>query len=317
MPETQIICACMTVVDVLASGLESMPAMGETGMASGITLAIGGDATNQCVALSKLGDSAGLMSMIGTDPQGRFVLEQCKAHGIDTSGVHISSTTPTTTSIVLIDKSGEHVFLGARAGSAIDMGLEHFNLDLIKPGLKVFAIGSLYWAPRFDREAAVPLLKKAKSVGAITLADMVMDYIKDGLDGPLCEAWQYLDYAAPSELEAELLTGSKDPKTIVKAFRKRGVRNVILKRGLNGILAFIGDETYECPAFKVPAIDTTGAGDNFMAGFMHCLVRNVEPAKAIQFASACAALSIEEVGAGAGLKNLQQVENFLKAQGLS
>ncbi len=301
----------MSVVDVLAAGLETMPSMGETGMASGITLAAGGDAMNQSTALAKLGNPVGLMAVIGDDAQGKFILEQCKARNINTAGLCLDPNIPTTTSIVLIDNSGEHVFLGARAGSAVAMGPEHYNLDLIKPGLKVFAIGSLYWAPRFDRDAVLPLLRKAKSAGAITVADMVMDYIKDGLDGSLREAWQYLDYAAPSELEAELLTGSTDPRIIAAEFRKRGVKNVILKRGLKGIIAFIDDEVFECPAFKVPAVDTTGAGDNFLAGFMHCLVRGVPPDKALRFASATAALSIQAVGAGAGLKDLQQVEEFL------
>jgi sugar/nucleoside kinase (ribokinase family) len=311
MRDPDVICACMTVVDVLASGLERMPQMGETGMVSGITLAIGGDATNQAVALAKLGNSVGLMGLIGEDAQGAFIRAQCLARNINIEGLCVDPTSPTTTSIVLIDTSGEHVFLGGRTGSATAMRLKHFDLDQIKPGLKIFAIGSLYWAPRFDQEAVVPLLRKAKSVGAITVADMVMDYIADGLDGALREAWQYMDYAAPSELEAELLTGSKDPATIVQAFRRRGVKNVILKRGVKGILAFIGDEVYNCPAFKVAAVDTTGAGDNFMAGFMHGLLRNTSPVEALRFASACAALSIQDVGAGAGLKDLAQVEDFL------
>ncbi len=300
----------MTVVDVLATGLSSMPAMGETGLVSSIELAVGGDALNQCVALSKLGNNAGLMALIGNDAQGKFVLEQCQARKINTEGLCVDPNVPTTTSIVLIDTSGEHVFLGARGGSAMAMGPEHFNLDLIKSGLKVFAIGSLYWAPRFDRAVAVPFLRKAKSVGAVTVADMVMDYIGGGFDA-LGEAWQYLDYAAPSELEAERLTGSRDPQVIANAFRQRGVKNVILKRGLKGTLAFIGGDVFECPAFKVDAIDTTGAGDTFMAGFMHCLVSGLGPQQSLRFASACAALSVQEVGAGAGLKSLQQVEDFL------
>ncbi len=315
MKQPDIMCACMAVVDVLASGLEAMPKMGETGMASTISLAIGGDAANQAIALAKLGNSVGLMSLIGDDPQGRFILEQCATHNIETSGLFVDPQKSTTTTIVLIDRSGEHIFLGSRNASAAAMGAEHYDLGLIRPGLKVFAVGSLYWAPRFDREALLPLLRKARSVGAITVADLVMDYISGGFDG-LGEAWKYLDYAAPSELEAELLTGSREPKAVAAAFRKRGVRNVILKRGLKGIIAFIGDEVFECPAFKVPAIDTTGAGDCFMAGFMHGLVNNMPPASAIRFASACAALSIQEVGAGAGLKNLAQVEEFLNAQAL-
>jgi sugar/nucleoside kinase (ribokinase family) len=303
----------MTVVDVLAAGLEAIPRMGETGLVPGITFATGGDAANQCMTLIKLGNRVGLMSAIGDDPQGRFIVEQCKSSSVNTDGISIDKSIATTTSIVLIDQTGEHLFVCARGGSAVAMGPEHFNLGLIKPGLKAFTIGSLFWAPRFDRDVATPLLRKAKSVGAITIVDMVMDYIETGFDG-LGDAWSYVDYAAPSMLEAELLTGSKDPTTIAAEFRKRGVKNVILKRGLDGVMAFIGDQVHHCPAFKVRAVDTTGAGDNFIAGFIHALIHEMPVELALRFGSATAALSVQEVGAGAGLKSLRQVEDFLAQQ---
>lgn len=169
----------------------------------------------------------------------------------------------------------------------------------------------MFCAPRFDREALAPLLRKAKSVGAMTIADMVPDQRGYGL-GDLKEVWPLLDYATPSDLEAELLTGLNEPKDIAAKFMDQGVKNVILKRAVQGVIAFLGDRTASCPAFDVKAADTTGAGDNFVAGFIHALIRHAPAENALRFGSATAALSIQAVGAGAGLKDLDQVERLLQ-----
>jgi sugar/nucleoside kinase (ribokinase family) len=89
----------------------------------------------------------------------------------------------------------------------------------------------------------------------------------------LSAAWPYLDYVVPSELDAEVA----------------------------------------CPAFSVPVVDTTGAGDNFVGGLVHALVHGFASDETLRFASAVAALSLRAVGAGAGFKDLRQVEHFLSS----
>jgi sugar/nucleoside kinase (ribokinase family) len=311
MPETpNILCAGMLVADVLVQGVGEMPSCGETGFISDITFAIGGDAVNQAVALAKLGHRVGILGMVGNDMPGQYVRQQIAARGIYDAGLHVDLTLPTHTAIVMIDASGERSFLIRRPLPDILTGPEHIDLGLVKPGLKVLSIGSLFCAPRFDQEAVGPLLRKAKSVGAITVTDMVMDQRGYGL-ADLPDVWPNLDYVLPSELEAKLLTGEQTPDKIAAAFRRAGVKNVVLKRGTKGAIAWVGNQSLTCPAFKVRAMDTTGAGDNFVGGFIHALTQNMEMAGALRFASACAALSIQAVGAGAGLIDLEQVEQFL------
>jgi sugar/nucleoside kinase (ribokinase family) len=263
------------------------------------------------MSLRKLGNDVGLMGLVGDDAQGRFIRERCAASGISSDTVGVAAGVPTATGLVLIEAGGERSFLAPRSSSRLVLGLEHVDLGRIRPGLRVLSIGSLFWAPRFDREAVVPLLRKAKSVGATTVADMVMDERGRGLDD-LAEAWPYLDYAMPSQLEGEVFVGSETPEEIAAAFRRRGVRNVVLKRGTGGSVAFVDDNVVSCPAFNVDAVDTTGAGDNFVAGFIHGLAHDLEIDESLRFASAVAALSIQAVGAGAGLTDLRQVEEFLE-----
>ncbi|WP_081619863.1 carbohydrate kinase family protein [Rhizobium sp. 2MFCol3.1] len=313
MTAPDILCAGMIVVDVIVDGLEAMPRPGETGRVSSVTLASGGDAINEAFAIAKLGNNVGLMGLIGQDSQGQFIRDRCVHYGVSTEGLHADPERSTTTSIVLLDKSGERSFLSERNASIGAYGPEHVDLDIIRPGLKALSIGSIFTSQPFDTKALAPLLRKAKSVGAITVADMVMDQQGYGLDG-LAEAWEYLDYVVPSELEAQIFTGSTDPKAIAADFRRRGVKNVILKRGSQGVVGFVDGEEVACPAFSVPVIDTTGAGDNFVGGLVHCLVRKMPLADTLRFASAVAGLSVQAVGAGAGLKDLAQVERFLAEQ---
>ncbi len=313
MTAPEILCAGMIVVDVIVDGLEAMPLPGETGRVSSVTLASGGDAINEAFALAKLGNKVCLMGLIGQDSQGQFIKDRCAHFGVSTEGLFADAGRSTTTSIVLLDKSGERSFLSERTASIAAYGPEHIDLDMIRPGLKALSIGSIFTSQPFDTKALAPLLRKAKSVGAITVADMVMDQQGYGLDG-LAEAWQYLDYVVPSELEAQIFTGSNDPRTIAANFQSRGVKNVVLKRGSRGVVAFSEDQEVACPAFSVPTVDTTGAGDNFVGGLVHCLVRDVPLPEALRFASAVAGLSVQAVGAGAGLKDLQQVERFLEEQ---
>lgn len=310
MTDVSIICAGMAVVDVLVQGVEALPHGGETARVAGVTMAPGGDAANQAAALAKLGNRVGVWTMVGDDAQGDFLRQQFAGRGINTDGVCVVPGQSTATGIVLIDKTGERSFLARQVGSHHIYGPDHMNLDRIRPGLKVLSIGSLFCSEAFDRKALAPLLRKAKSVGAITLADMVMDQRGYGLDA-LSDAWPWLDYAAPSELEGELLTGTTEPAAIAEAFRRRGVRNVILKRGVQGAALFSAESMHHCPAFRVPIVDTTGAGDTFLGGIIHGLAHGLAPAAMLRFGAAAAALSIQEVGAGAGLKCLSQVEQFL------
>ncbi|MFV0335832.1 MAG: carbohydrate kinase family protein, partial [Tropicimonas sp.] len=306
MSDPEILCVGMVVVDVLVEGVGEMPRPGETGTVAGVSVAPGGDAINEAVALAKLGNCVGLMGLIGDDAQGRIILERCARHGIGTDGLIVDPNRGTSTGIVLIETGGERSFLCQQRSTYTRFGPDHIDLDRLRPGLKALSVGSLFCMPQFDHEALAPLLRKAKSVGAITFADLVMDERGYGLDD-LGEAWPHLDYILPSELEAEIFTGSREPETVAAAFRARGVKNVILKRGTQGVLAFTEADTFACPAFPVPVADTTGAGDNFVGGLIHALVRGADIKAALRFGSAVAALSVQAIGAGAGLKDLAQV----------
>ena len=101
---------------------------------------------------------------------------------------------------------------------------------------------------------------------------------------------------------------------MAEVFLNYGVKNVIIKTGQNGCFAKNHKISLSMPAFRVNAIDSTGAGDNFAAGFLSALLRGSSFKNALSFASACAAICVQSVGATSGVQSRAQAEKFLLIQ---
>jgi sugar/nucleoside kinase (ribokinase family) len=306
----EIVCAGMAVVDVLAEGVSVFPAGGETVFVRGVTVVPGGDAVNQSVTLAALGHRVGLMTAVGDDRQGSLICSYCRDQGVDVGGVTATRDYPTTTSIVIIDETGERSFISSRGGIAAMYGPEHANLDYLRPGLKVLSIASLFCSRSLDLKLLPSLLRRAKELGAITVADLVNDRADGTLD-ELSATLGYLDYIIPSQAEAEFFAGTKDPVAAAEVFRQHGIENVVVKLGRDGSYATTPSGSLHVPAFDVPVVDTTGSGDNFVAGFVSGLVLGLPLEETLRRASAAAALSVQAVGATSGVKHAGQLEEAL------
>ena len=132
---------------------------------------------------------------------------------------------------------------------------------------------------------------------------MNLDEIADSL--PL------IDYITPNEDEARYCTGEDEPEKMADAFLAKGARNVIIKLGGKGCYFKNKDEDICLPAYDVDAVDATGAGDNFLAGFASEILRGSSNREALEFANACGAICSTAVGASAALKNREQVVEFM------
>jgi sugar/nucleoside kinase (ribokinase family) len=111
-----------------------------------------------------------------------------------------------------------------------------------------------------------------------------------------------------------LFTGEDEPEKMAAAFLAKGVKNVILKLGGRGCLFMNRNETIYMPAYKINVVDATGAGDNFMAGFVSELIRGSDVRDALSFASACGAICTTAVGTGTALCNREQVLKMISDQ---
>ena len=129
------------------------------------------------------------------------------------------------------------------------------------------------------------------------------------------EALQYLDYLFPNYEEAKAVSGLSEPDEIADAFLDCGVSCMVIKMGKDGCFIKTKEQRLVIPAYPhTRCIDTTGAGDNFAAGFLYALSEHMALADCGRFANMTASLAVESLGACTGVRSLSQVmERFRKA----
>lgn len=265
-----------------------------------ITLGYGGDALNEATVLARLGHAPRLVSVVGEDDAGRLLLAHCRTEGLDTEYVAVRQDLDTGINLVLVAPDGERHFVTAERGGLRALGPEDVP-DAAFAGRRLLSFASIFVMPYFAPKALAALFGRAKAAGLAVCADMTRP--KNGETvADLREALACVDFFFPNEGEAAALTGETEPDAIADALLEAGVGCVVLKRGAKGCFVKSRDLRLEVPAYPVEhCLDTTGAGDTFVAGFLAGLLEERPLAHCAGFACACASLAVEALGATSGL----------------
>lgn len=277
-----------------------------------INMAIGGDAINEATIMSRLGHKVGLMSMVGRDAVGNFIIEHCERNGIDYSGVKVRDGIDTSINIGLVTADGERTFVTNRNGSLWKMSLE--DVDLSRLGeARLLSFASIFNNPLLDGKALVRIFQEAKKHDMVICADMIKARLGETLDD-IREALGYVDYFFPNYEEACLMAGEKELGKIADKFLDCGIGHVVIKTGKKGCYIKTQDKSVlEVPAMKgITAIDTIGAGDNFASGFISAILEGKTLKECAEFANVTASISVQSIGATAGVQSRGQVEGRLE-----
>lgn len=271
------------------------------------SIQFGGDALNQAVILGRLGVGCALAGAVGDDSAGDMVLQFLEKEDVDISHVIKLSESDTTCSYVLCEPSGERHFLCC--GNAKHKYLFR-DFSALKQ-FKLLSLGSLVCMEAMDNGGFSELLTEAKRQGLLTAADF--SGLFQGSQMELCELLKKIDYVWPSYEEAVSMTGEREPEKIIEALLESGASNVILKLGKDGCLAYdaVLKEMKHILPYQVEAVDTTGAGDNFVAGCIYGIIHGYPLFEAAGFGSAVGAIAVTAVGANKAVKNLQQVQEMI------
>jgi sugar/nucleoside kinase (ribokinase family) len=116
--------------------------------------------------------------------------------------------------------------------------------------------------------------------------------------------------------EATLLTGTRDPRRALAALQKAGAREVVLKLGKSGCLISSNGGLERVPSFDVKMVDSTGAGDAFVAGFLQARLRRWPLEEAALAATTGGAAAVSFVGAGEKLPGSREAASLLRSQRL-
>lgn len=312
----QVMCVGMALVDVLVQGSRGLPASGTTAFVEAIGMRGGGDALNQALTLGRLGHDVGLMTVLGDDAPGRVVREQVESAGVSPDWISTSSRLPTSTTVVLIGQDGERSFLSQRGASADACAASDFERVDLPDGLEVLSIGSLMCSRGLDLEVLPELLRRARARGVVTIADMVTDR-SDGTLGQLRPILEHLDYLVPSELEALSYTGRTDARSAADAIRDYGVGTVVVKRGRAGTLAVTERAVISVGTYSVPVVDTTGSGDNFVAGLISGILDRLPLEDSLRRGAASAGLSVGHLGATSAELTRERLDRLIATQALT
>ncbi|MBQ9562581.1 MAG: carbohydrate kinase family protein [Lachnospiraceae bacterium] len=304
----EVIVVGQALLDCILKGWNTTPKNGSVYMADSVSIIPGGDAVNESITIAKLGHSVKIHCGLGKDLAGGIVRDLLTNNGVDLSEVVWSEDGRTPITNLIVDQKGERRSVNTPAHL-----VPFFTPDeTIFEGAKVVTIASLFRAPFHKVENIVRLAKAVKAAGAVLIADFKIANCDQLTLEDIKEALPYIDYVFPNETEAAFYTGETDYVKMADKLLAYGVKNVIIKVGPQGCIVKNNRECFAVPAYDIQAVDGTGAGDNFLAGFVSSLIHGIELHEAMEIATACAAICVQSLGATTGVKSLEQVMEYRK-----
>ena len=312
MHSYDVICVGMALVDSIIMGFDPNPVSASGYRAASGSLNVGGEAVNEAMAAAKLGLKTGILCSLGEDAAGDMIVSALQRCGVDPEPILRSAAHPTPVTTMFVREDGTR--------RSITNSAHRYNFHPERhtdrfSGARALILGSLFRAPFDDPEIIHAVLTAAKAEGQLVFADTKLPNFRFLTLEDLRDSLPLIDYITPNEDEAHYYTGKEKPEDMSDAFLARGVKNVIIKLGGRGCLLKNERESIFLPACRITAVDATGAGDNFAAGFASEILRGASNAEALRFANACGAICTTAVGAGTALKSREQVLQFLAGEG--
>lgn len=308
--QTDLICIGMALVDSIIKGFDPHPVSASGYRAVSGSLNAGGEAVNEAMAAAKLGLKTGILCALGEDTAGDMIVDSLQRSGVEVGRIVRSKENPTPVTTMFVNEDGTRKSITNRA-HRYNFHPERFPARFTDA--RALILGSLFRAPFDDPEIIYSVLSSAKAAEQTVFADTKLPNFRFLKLEDVRDSLPLIDYMTPNEDEARYFSGKETPEEMADVFLSCGVRSVIIKLGGKGCYFKNADQSVFLPACRIRALDATGAGDNFVAGFASEILRGASDADALRFANACGAICTTAVGAGTALQNREQVLAFLSA----
>jgi len=263
---------------------------------SGLVIQGGGPVATALVALSRWGLRCAFAGMIGDDAFGRTIETSLREEGIETSNLAVRRNSTSQFAFIAVEQNAGRrtIFWQRPTGSLLQP--EEISLHQIREASVLHTDGlfidAALQACHIARQAGIPVV-----VDAGTLRDGMLDLAR------------LSDYFIASETFARQLTGNQDPLKACALLLELGPRLAAVTLGSAGYVARYGSTAIRKPAYPVAAVDTTGCGDVFHAGFIFGLVNRWDYSLCLDFAAWAAAQVSLEMGGRKGIPPLSEIKN--------
>lgn len=297
------------IVDILGRPVEAVPEGQGIALLDEIRMTVAGTAAGTAIDMARLGANVTTIGAIGDDELGRWLTHKMSSEGVDTRGLSIEPSAPTSATMLPIRPNGERPALHVKGANAL-LSLDHIDWDLVAAADFVH-IGGTCLLDQLDGQPTAEILRRAQAGGAITSLDMLgmPDSDFDALFGPCLP---FIDYFLPNDDDALMVSGQTNQADAVKWLHDKGVGATVITLGEHGA-SFVpaGGVEVRVPAYKVDVVDTTGCGDAFSAGFIVGLAEGMDPQGAMELGVASGSLVATGLGSDAGITDREGLSRFM------
>ncbi|MEM5835154.1 MAG: sugar kinase [Candidatus Aenigmatarchaeota archaeon] len=265
----------------------------------------GGAPGNLAIACSRLGLKVAIISRVGNDAFGRFLLDTLKREGVDTSYIEIDEKHRT--GLAFVSHIKERQFLFYRGAEMFIKGRE--DLD----NFKYICFGSIPLITKTSRRAVLKAIKIGKKMRAKICFDpnIRLNLWKEDTLNWVRKILEKVDLLLLTEEEAKIIFEERNLETLIENIRKK-FELIGIKMGARGSMIIQGNKIVKMPAIKVKVIDTTGAGDAWNAGLLFSLINGYDLITSAKIANICGALCVSKKGAITALPKKNEVLRMLK-----
>lgn len=306
-----VICIGQAVQDILLQNIPKDIFLSETDthQVDSLIITAGGDAVNEAVVLARLGDRASIVARLDNKVTGDIIYRELQNEHVDVSLLARKDNCENFISLIFIHPDGNHSFI-VSPGNDYALHRTDVDFDIFRQTRAVSA-ASLLSLGELDTNGIEEIFKIAKEAGAYTFADANFDLKHIGPDA-VKSVYPFTDYFMPSLDEAVYLSGEKKTEDIADWFLRQGVSNVILKLGERGSFFKNASESFYMDPYVVSPVDTTGCGDNFVAAFIHSVLKGLSHRECMEFANGAGALNSKGIGAHFHIRSESQVWDFMR-----
>lgn len=287
-----------TNVDLLYQGFDRLAGVGEELYCKDFSLQLGGGLPATLINLGRLGIETKIATELGTDIFSDFAKKKFIENGVEPTNLYTGDQIPLNiTSAIILPKDRTFYTYGKGTIDPDDKALETFYN--IAKGSKICMM---------QMGGFLPVYKKLKEEGTILVLDTGWDdeMSFDKYDEYLTVA----DYYTPNRKEALRITGTDNEKDAAYALKKY-FDKVVVKVDADGCIGIDGDEYFFCPSIEeFKNVDSTGAGDAFLAGFMYGLFYDYPLKDCIEYGNITGGKAVTAVGALSSYVNEKELLEY-------
>lgn len=285
----------------LVAQVQGMPRIGETIIGHSFDMMMGGKGANQAVAAARLGSKVAMIGCFGSDAFGDTMRAMLSREQIDTDGIRKAENVSSGTAVIVVDQEGDNSIIVVPGANSqlktedVDRHLELFEAcDVVVLQMEI------------PPDVVLHSIETAKKLGKTVILNLAPMR-------PLpAAALANVDYLIVNEVEAEELTGISLPafESLAAGLDALPCKHVVLTLGADGAAHICDGQIDRFPAYRVKAVDTTGAGDSFVGAFASRLARGEAIDEAFGYAIKVAAITVTKLGAQAALPTEEETGQF-------